>query len=108
MGKITETYRLIYKDKEEAIADLKSKDILDEDGNRKSFPTHNVVMDIKVPEAKATFDTDGNVLTPATWKAGYHVDVMDERLNLNFGEYRTFPKKAWHSFNENEKIIETV
>ena len=94
----TETYKLVYPDKETAIADLKSKDILDEDGNKKSFPTHNVVFDIKVPETKATYDEQGEILSPATFKEGYHVDVMDERLDLDFGSYRKFPKQEYHKF----------
>lgn len=94
----TETYKLVYPDKETAIADLKSKDILDDEGNRNSFPTHNVVMDIQVPETRATYDENGEVLTPATFKSGFHVDVMDERLDLDFGSYRKFPAKEYHKF----------
>ena len=94
----TEIYKLVYPDKETAITDLKSKDILDEDGNRNSFPTHNVVFIGKIVDVKGDYDEDGNEITPTTFKEGYHVDVMDERLNLDFGEYRKFPAKEYHKF----------
>ena len=94
----TETYKLVYPDKETAITDLKSKDILDEYGNRNSFPTHNVVFVGKIVDVKGTYGEQGEVLTPPTFKEGYHVDVMDERLDLDFGEYRKFPTKEYHTF----------
>ena len=98
MSVTTEIYKLVYPDKETAIADLKSKDILDEDGNRKSFPTHNVVFIGKIVDVKGTYDEDGNEIAATVFKQGYHVDVMDERLDLDFGSYRVFPEIEYHKF----------
>ena len=95
---ITEVYKLVFPDKETAISVLKDKGCSDKEGNIIKFPTHNVVLNIKVPETKATFDSEGNVLTSVTFKSGYHVDVQDERLDLDFGEYRKFPNKEYHTF----------
>lgn len=90
-------YKLKYTDKDEAIKDLKTKGILNKSNSFK-MPTHNVVFVGLIPETYGTYDEEGNELTPPTFKAGFHVDVMDERLDLDFGSYRKFPEIEYHAF----------
>lgn len=90
-------YRLKYTDKDAAIADLKDVGVIDSDGNRKGFPTHNVVFIGYIVDTPAVIEGD-EVITPATYIDGYHVDVMDEREKLNFSGELTNPKTPYHKF----------
>lgn len=90
-------YKLKYSDKSTAIADLKAKGCLDEDGKKMPLPTHNVVFVGKIVETPATYDDEGNQLTAPTFKEGYHVDVMDER-DIDFGANREHPTNEYHKF----------
>jgi len=92
-------YKLQYQDKAEAIADLKVKGCLDEDGVRMPLPTHNVVFIGKIVETTATYDDEGNQLTAPKFKEGYHVDVMDEREDLVFNAERTYPENPYHKLS---------
>ena len=60
--------------------------------------TAAVVYIGKVVKIPATYDTDGNILTPAIFYSGFAIDVMSSDL-LDFGTYEVFPAdKAAHSF----------
>jgi hypothetical protein len=52
----------------------------------------------KVVEIPATYDADGNELTPPVYYDGWAYDVMSS-ATLDFGEYEVYPaEKAAHSF----------
>ena len=52
----------------------------------------------KVVEIPATYDPDGNELTPPVYYDGWAYDVMSS-ATLDFGEYEVYPaEKAAHSF----------
>jgi hypothetical protein len=60
--------------------------------------TAAVVYIGKVVKIPATYDADGNILTPAVYYDGFAIDVMSSDL-LDFGTYEVFPAdKAAHSF----------
>jgi hypothetical protein len=52
----------------------------------------------KVVEIPATYDAEGNELTPPVYYDGWAYDVMSS-ATLDFGEYEVYPaEKAAHSF----------
>ena len=60
--------------------------------------TAAVVYIGKVVKIPATYDADGNILTPAVYYDGFAIDVMSSEL-LVFGTFEVFPAdKAAHSF----------
>ena len=60
--------------------------------------TAAVVYIGKVVKIPATYDADGNILTPAVYYDGYAIDVMSSS-DLDFGSYAVYPAdKAAHSF----------
>ena len=62
--------------------------------------TAAVVYIGKVVEIPATYDKDGNIITPAVFYPGYAIDVMvQDSITLDFGSYAVYPKdKSAHSF----------
>ena len=59
--------------------------------------TAAVVYIGKVVKIPATYDADGNIITPAVYYDGYAIDVMSS-LKLDFGEFMVYPIEAAHSF----------
>ena len=59
--------------------------------------TAAVVYIGKVVKIPATYDADGNIITPAVYYDGYAIDVMSS-LNLDFGAFMVYPIEAAHSF----------
>ena len=60
--------------------------------------TAAVVYIGKVVKIPATYDADGNILTPAVYYDGYAIDVMSSS-DLDFGTYEVYPgDDAAHSF----------
>ena len=52
----------------------------------------------KVVEIPATYDADGNELTPPIYYDGWAYDIMSSAI-LDFGTYEVYPaEKAAHSF----------
>ena len=68
-------YKLNYKDKETAIADLLAKGVYieTEEGLSYGEGVHSIV------EIGLIVDKDGNVLTDPIYFNGYHYDVMSEK-----------------------------
>jgi len=62
-----------------------------------SKDTAAVVYIGKVVKIPATYDADGNIITPAVYYDGYAIDVMSS-LDLNFGAFMVYPVEAAHSF----------
>ena len=64
-----------------------------------SKDTAAVVYIGKVVKIPATYDADGNIITPAVYYDGYAIDVMSgAKPNLDFGEFMVYPIEAAHSF----------
>ena len=60
--------------------------------------TAAVVYIGKVVKIPATYDDEGNILTPAVFWDGYAIDVMSSEI-LDFGTYEVYPgDEAAHSF----------
>ena len=59
--------------------------------------TAAVVYIGKVVKIPATYDADGNELTPPIYFDGYAIDVMSSS-KLDFGEFMVYPIEAAHSF----------
>jgi hypothetical protein len=60
--------------------------------------TAAVVYIGKVVKIPATYDDEGNIITPAVFYDGYAIDIMSSDL-LSFGTFEVFPAdKAAHSF----------
>jgi hypothetical protein len=60
--------------------------------------TASVVYIGKVVKIPATYDADGNELTPPIYFDGYAIDVMNANPNLDFGAFMVYPVEAAHSF----------
>jgi len=60
--------------------------------------TAAVVYIGKVVKIPATYDDEGNIITPAVFYDGYAIDIMSSEL-LDFGTYEVYPgDDAAHSF----------
>jgi hypothetical protein len=71
-------YKLKYKDKETAITDLITKNVIDEEGNYQQG-IHAVVEIGLITLTDGTYDEQGNVITEPIYADGYHYDVMSEQ-----------------------------
>ena len=60
--------------------------------------TAAVVYIGKVVKIPATYDKEGNELTPPIYFDGYAIDVMSAKPNLDFGSFMVYPIEAAHSF----------
>ena len=60
--------------------------------------TAAVVYIGKVIKIPATYDKDGNELTPPIYFDGYAIDIMSKIPNLDFGSFMVYPLEAAHSF----------
>ena len=60
--------------------------------------TAAVVYIGKVVKIPATYDADGNIITPAVYYPGFAIDVMSAIPNLDFGAFMVYPIEAAHSF----------
>ena len=63
-----------------------------------SKDTAAVVYIGKVVKIPATYDKEGNIITPAVYYPGYAIDVMNAKPDLDFGEFAVYPIEAAHSF----------
>ena len=62
-----------------------------------SKDTAAVVYIGKVVKIPATYDKEGNIITPAVFYPGYAIDVMSSK-KLDFKEFAVYPIEAAHSF----------
>jgi hypothetical protein len=67
--------KLKYKDKETAITDLITKNVIDEEGNYQQGIQAVVEIGLIVLE-NGKFDEQGNTITEPIYADGYHYDVM--------------------------------
>ena len=71
-------YKLKYTDKETAITDLITKNVIDEEGNYQQG-IQAVVEIGEITLQNAEYDDEGNVITEPIFADGYHYDVMSEQ-----------------------------
>ena len=71
-------YKLKYTDKETAIADLITKNVIDEDGNYQQGIQAVVEIGL-ITLTDGTYDNEGNVIIEPIYADGYHYDVMSEQ-----------------------------
>jgi hypothetical protein len=71
-------YKLKYTDEETAVADLITKNVIDEEGNYING-TQAVVEIGQITLQNAEYDEQGNVIVLPVYADGYHYDVMSER-----------------------------
>ena len=93
------TYKLKYPNKETAIADLIAKGVYQEiEGEMLYADDIDAVVEVGlIIDQEATFDEQCNMLTPPTYRDGYHYDIMAEK-DIDFGENEIFPDSPKHSF----------
>jgi hypothetical protein len=60
--------------------------------------TAAVVYIGKIVKIPATYDADGNIVTPAVYHDGFAIDVMNAKPDLDFGAFMVYPAEAAHSF----------
>lgn len=92
-------YKAVFDTKEQGTDYLLSIGVLIEQEDIVFAPTTAAVVYIgKVVEIPATYDDEGNIITPAVYYDGYAIDVMSSET-LDFGEYAVYPAdKSAHSF----------
>lgn len=92
-------YKLKYKDKETAIADLLVKEVYieTEEGLCYGQGIHAVVEIGKIIDKESIFDADFNIIQEATFLDGYHFDVMSE-IEIDFGANAITPTNPKHTF----------
>jgi hypothetical protein len=94
-----EIYKLQYKDKETAIADLIAKGVYIETEEDLSYGQGiQAVVEIGlIVEFEGTYDEEGNVITEPIYYDGYFYDVMSEQ-KIDFGTNEIFPVNCIHAF----------
>ena len=95
-------YKANFETKEQGTEYLLNIGVLIEDveqeGENVFAPTTAAVVYIgKVVKIPATYDDEGNIITPAVYYDGYAIDVMSS-LDLDFGAFMVYPIEAAHSF----------
>ena len=94
-------YKANFETKEQGTEYLLNIGVLVETDNEIVFSkdTAAVVYIGKVVKIPATYDKEGNIITPAVYYDGYAIDVMNgAKPNLDFGEFAVYPIEAAHSF----------
>lgn len=96
-------YKLNYKDKETAIADLLAKGVYVEttfDGITSLSYGKGIqaIVEIgKIVLTNGTYDADFKVITEAVYADGYAFDIMSD-IKIDFGSVEIFPKNSKHGF----------
>ena len=96
---IMKIYKANFETKEQGTEYLLSIGVLVEQDEQIVFSkdTAAVVYIGKVVKIPATYDKEGNELTPPIYFDGYAIDVMSS-TKLDFGEFAVYPIEAAHSF----------
>jgi hypothetical protein len=94
-----EIYKLQYKDKETAIADLIAKGVYIETEEGLSYGQGiQAIVEIGlIVQVEGTYDSDFNVITEPIYYDGYFYDVMSEQ-KIDFGTNEIFPVNCIHAF----------
>ena len=100
-------YKLQYTDKAEGDADLLAKGTYEVIEGKQVYRngTQAIVFLNKIVEIPATYDKDGNELTPPVYYSGVFYDLMTTE-EFDFGIHELFPVDCVHSFLGWEKNAE--
>lgn len=96
-----EKYRLCFPDEAATIQVLSDYRVNDEDGNEAwhiASHEHNIVPIGDLYDNDATYDAEGNVLTPATKLEGWHINLKAKSLPVGAEAYVVHPanpKMKW-------------
>ena len=92
-------YKANFETKEQGTQYLLNIGVLVEQEGENVFAstTAAVVYIGKVVKIPATYDAEGNIITPAVYFDGYAIDVMSSK-KLDFKQFAVFPKDVAHSF----------
>jgi hypothetical protein len=92
-------FKLQYKDKETAMADLLAKKVYIETEEGLSYGSGiQAVVEIgQIVEVPGTYDDEGNVITEPIYYNGLFYDVMCIQ-DIDFGTNEIFPVNCVHSF----------
>ena len=92
-------YKLKYLNKETAITDLivKGVYIQTDEGLFYNQGIQAVVEIGLIVLIEATYDENGNEITPPIFDDGYYFDVMSD-YEIDFGDKLVFPKNPKHTF----------
>ena len=92
-------YKLRYKNKETAIADLIAKMVYVEieEGLSYGEGVQAIVEIGQIIDKEPIFDADFTIIEEATYLDGYHFDVMSE-IEIDFGVNAITPNNPKHSF----------
>jgi hypothetical protein len=91
-------YKLKYSNKETAIADLKAKEVYNEDlsygqGIQAVVEIGTIIL------TDGTYDEEGNVITEPIFAEGYHFDVMSENeIDFEIADITNLVKNPKHQF----------
>ena len=98
-------YKLKYSEKETAIADLISKGVYQEiEGEILYADGIEAVVEVGLLiDQEATFDEQGNLLTPPIYREGYHFDIMTDNV-IDFGANEIFTDSPKHRFAGYDKV----
>ena len=88
-------YKLKYTDRATAITDLIAKGVIDI--NENNTANTQAVVEIGLIVDTPAVIVDMQVVTPATYKDGYHFDIMVNNA-IDFGTARMTPNTSVHSF----------
>ena len=93
-------YKLVYTDKETAIADLIAKEVYveNEDGLAYGKGIHAIVEIGKIVLENGEYNEDGEVIKEPVFAEGYHYDIMSEQ-EIDFPN-AVEPKNPKHTFYE--------
>jgi hypothetical protein len=94
-------YKLQYKDKETAIADLIAKGVYIETKEGLSYAQGiQAIVEIgKIVEIEGTYDDSGNELTEPIFADGYHYDIMStQKIDFGVADVTDKVKNPKHSF----------
>jgi hypothetical protein len=88
--------KLKYTDKETALTDLITKNVIDVEGNYQQG-IQAVVEIGEITLTDGTYDNEGNVTTEPIYADGYHYDVMSEQ-DIDFGNAKIEVNNPRHTF----------
>jgi hypothetical protein len=95
-------YKAVFDTKEQGTEYLLNIGVLvEQEGENVFAPTTAAVVYIgKVVEIPATYDDEGNIITPAVYYPGFAIDIMvQDSVTLDFGSYAVYPAdNSAHSF----------
>ena len=102
-------YKLVYTDKDQAIADLLAKGVYIETEEGLTFGkgVHAIVEIGLIVLENGTYDEDFNELTAPVYAEGYHYDIMSENeIDFGIADITSLVNNPKHQFAGYMPIVE--